>query len=404
MRITRTQLAWLLSDLLIEAIEGSSKDNPTGCRTGGKTFNPEYSGGIMGYSTECPPEQSFYTCDHMSVQKCGVDVNGTSAPFSCEQEAKSFMCDSTIEINGRPPFECGDQSKFQCSDTKGFDCTGKFKCGHSGNYQCDADVFQCNNAVDPLVFECVHNTSDFDCVRAGLYDFNCNRQPQGDPDAFNCPTTGQPPIFECTVQHIFGCFEKFNCPSSHTCSSPEETALTCDDEHPWEPDPDRRDDGNPGDFDCCVFTCGASRPDDEEKEKFDCTTESDFKCLDGTEVSEGRFQCGIGSEFECGEEKERYVCMDYRCSDNFHCESAFHCGNQEKGREYECSLNNFQCRQVPGTDPAEVGYACDSEGENIGGYTCEVYNCDQEGYRCNPPNEFAGCGPSTPYAVPEPWP
>lgn len=395
MKLTKTQLAWLLSDLIIERITNSGGTRRKVHESSGIHGSKSHDEEVLGTHKDCPPSESFYECDFNSQQKCGSGHEQET--FGCRDEAQRFRCVSTWEENGHTAFECGDQSEFQCS--KGFTCTGKFKCGHSGNYQCDGDVFQCNNQAITIVFECVHNTSDFDCVRAGLYDFNCNREPSGIPDPFNCPSTGQPPIFECTVQHIFGCFEKFNCPSSHTCSSPEETALTCDDEHPWEPDPDRRDDGNPGDFDCSVFTCGASQPDDPEKEKFECETASDFKCLDGTEVSEGRFHCGIGSEFECGEEEERFVCMNYRCEDNFRCESAFHCGNQEKGREYECSILNFQCREVT-LNPAEDGYACDEE---AGGFTCEIFNCDQEGYRCTPSNQFTGCGPSTPYAVPEPW-
>ena len=401
MKLTKTQLAWLLSDLITEMLAGHTSGNQDRAfERSGNHMSEDDGQALGGYSnTDCPSGQ-FYVCGReTSMERCGVE--GSPDSFDCGSKGPIFECRSRDVENGRYQFECADESKFECS-SKMFTCTGRFQCAHGGDYTCattqdidGSDLFQCNNQVKPLAFECVHNTSDFDCTGAELYDFNCNRVPQGIPDAFNCPANDQPPMFECTALHIFGCFEKFNCPGSHTCNSPT-TASTCDDEHPWQPGSDGRDDGNPGDFDCCVFTCGASQPNGEEK--FDCTTESDFKCLDGTEVSEGRFQCGLGSEFECGEEQERFVCMNYRCEDSFRCESAFHCGNKEKGREYECSFPNFQCRQVT-PNPAEDGYACDDE---AGGFTCEVYNCDQEGYECNPPNEFAGC--SEEYKVPEPWP
>jgi len=98
----------------------------------------------------------------------------------------------------------------------------------------------------------------------------------------------------------------------------------------------------------------------------------------------GSFDCGALSEFECGEEGERFVCFDYECEANFRCESAFHCGNKDEQLGYECRPQ-FQCAAEAGTNPDEVGYACD---EAAGSFICERYNCDPESYDCNPPDEF----------------
>jgi len=173
---------------------------------------------------------------------------------------------------------------------------------------------------------------------------------------------------------------EFTCPVGHKCRGVKQS---CSPPHPeqWEPPSGDRDDGYAGDFDCSKFTCAASQPGNPE-EKFDCEVGSDFKCLNR---EGGAFNCGELSEFECGEEDERFVCMNYDCSGNFRCESAFHCGNQDEHLGYDCPLE-FQCLAVPGTNPTEDGYACDG---SVGSFICEEYDCDQEGYNCVPWNQFA---------------
>jgi|GEM_PF-2469001 len=352
-------------------------------------------GGRWGEGRQCDPYDDFTT-------ECEPEN-----PFECHKNGDEFVCNDDPNY----AFHCNSaKDGFDCDehfDCKGFEfrCLGEFQCEEKPDYHCDSGIFDCTS--DPLTpaekFECVHSSngglSDFDCTNETTFDFMCER---GIPReaGFDCPESASD--FECSTKHIFKCCDEFSCPTSHHCKPPKRT---CSPElEGWEPPEGDRDDGDAGDFDCDKFTCGASEPGNPQQ-KFECGLSgeeggpsSDFKCLDGEGTLQEQFHCGLGSEFECGEEEERFVCMNYRCEDSFRCESAFHCGNKEKGREYECSILNFQCRQVT-PNPAEDGYACDDE---AGGYICEVFNCDQEGYQCNPPNEFAGC--SEGYAVPDPWP
>lgn len=250
-------------------------------------------------------------------------------------------------------------------------------CSQIEGYSCGSGIFDCSSILSGDKFQC----GEFDCAHPGSYDFMCDRVVAGGK-GFQCYDASGGD-FVCNNIHIFKCYTLFACPTGHKCRGVKQS---CSPPHPeqWEPPPEDRDDGYAGDFDCSKFTCAASQPGNPG-EKFDCEVGSDFKCLDR---GGGTFNCGELSEFECGEEDERFVCMNYGCTGGFQCESAFHCGNKDRDERYTCNPNDFACLPLPVPEPGD-GFACGVDQQHEVPFTCERYMCDQEGYGCNPPNQFA---------------
>lgn len=354
MKLSRVQLAWLLSEL----IDDLANDDPKSRQRQNKQVKRlDYDRGILGSGAECPPLQTFYYCDVTSVQKCGVE--GSQETYDCSDNAVAFQCDNRFERDHKPPFEC-NTGDFDCADI-GFVCLGEFSCPEQGEFQCLGDentaVFECNNYYEDKVFNCSDEQHHFDCAGENLYDFSCNRgSPTPPPEPFDCPSTDIDPAFICNAEHIFACWTTFHCPRTHFCNPP---ASTCDETHRWAPaDPD--DDGSPSDFLCLIFTCDGdtSKPN----QRFDCQANSQFKCYDGNGSPTEKFECGANSNFECGEEDEGFVCHSYDCANAFRCTEAFICGDITGALPFECSGTTpetaFSCLAIPMPMPGWLTFDC----------------------------------------------
>jgi len=206
-------------------------------------------------------------------------------------------------------------------------CMSQFDCGEEegGEYECKGQIFECDDgAGGPPGYEgftCNKGAViQFDCDASGSKEFNCGPFPEGS-GTFECiPDEGD--SFECSVEDIFNCLD-FTCGESHIC--------------------DVGTNGT-GDFICWLFACGSGAQGDPPIENFDCKAHDKFGCLDSWEGA--HFDCGANSTFECGDEEEKYECLNFTCGSPFSCSSGFTCGNRIDGNVYTYDCNDFICLAI----------------------------------------------------------
>jgi len=238
----------------------------------------------------------------------------------------------------------------------------QFDCGEEegGEYECKGQIFECDDgAGGPPGYEgftCNKGAViQLDCDAAGSKEFNCGPFPEGS-GTFECiPDEGD--SFECSVEDIFNCLD-FTCGESHIC--------------------DVGTNGT-GDFICWLFACGSGAQGDPPIENFDCKAHDKFGCLDSWEGA--HFDCGANSTFECGDEEEKYECLNFTCGSPFSCSSGFTCGNRIDGNVYTYDCNDFICLAIVVPEP-NGWFDC-------GGGAEDPFHCRDAAFGCsggfNPP-------------------
>jgi len=268
MKLSRQEMVRIVAEIILDRLAASSSERMASSEEPEEVIcNP---GGREDRCTD--PLSPFHV-------KCDEEAGEKECPvFTCGSEGEhwDFRCDSPQY------FSCGNDPDFECPSLH-FECAGEFTCNETDeDFSCEAKAFSCSpSKVDG--FQCKYDSTEFNCTDGDLYDFFCD--PGAGGGGYDCLPQEE---FQCSGEHIFLCHTIFTCPSKHICSCEGE----CTDEHLWEPPPGRDDDGNPGDFDCAAFTCGATKPGHIPEEKFDCEAGSQFKCLDG---ASGKFDCGENS-------------------------------------------------------------------------------------------------------------